>query len=67
MEGTEKEFAVWLGGTVSGGAATPTGSEGKFEFKGQISTFVAGGGVNEVVDMTVSIAPSTPITMGEDA
>ena len=67
MEGTEKEFAVWLGGSVSGGVATPTGSEGKFEFKGQISAFVVGGGVNEVVDMTVSIAPSTPITLGETA
>lgn len=67
MEGVEKEFAVWLGGTVSGAAVTPTGSEGKFEFKGQLSAYVVGGGVNEVVDMTVSIAPSTPITMGEDA
>ena len=67
MEGVEKEFAVWLGGTVSGSIATPTGSEGKFEFSGQLSAFVSGGGVNEVVDMTVSIAPSTPITMGEDA
>ena len=63
--GTEKEFAVWLGGTVSGGTTTPTGSEGKFEFKGQLSVFVNGGGVNEVVGMTVSIAPSTPITMAE--
>ena len=67
MEGTEKEFAVWLGGTVSAGTVTPTGSEGKFEFKGQLSVFVVGGGVNEVVDMTLSIAPSTPITMGADA
>lgn len=67
MEGVEKEFAVWLGGTVSGATVTPTGSEGKFEFSGQLSAYVVGGGVNEVVDMTVSIAPSTPITMGEDA
>lgn len=67
MEGVEKEFAVWLGGTVTGAVATPTGSEGKFEFSGQLSAYVVGGGVNEVVDMTVSIAPSTPITMGEDA
>ena len=67
MEGTEKQFAVWLGGTASGATVTPTGSEGKFEFSGQLSVFVVGGGVNEVVDMTISIAPSTPITMGEDA
>ena len=63
MEGTEKEFAVWLGGTVSGGVATPTGSEGKFEFSGKLSVFVTGGGVNEVVGMTITIAPSTKIVM----
>ena len=67
MEGTEADFAVWLGGTETGGVATPTGSDGKFEFKGALSVFVNGGGVNEVVNMTVSIAASTPITMGEGA
>lgn len=67
MEGTTKEFAVWLGGTETGGVATPTGSDGKFEFSGQLAVYVNGGGVNEVVGMTVSIAASTPITMGEDA
>ena len=67
MEGTEADFAVWLGGTVSGNAVTPTGSEGKFEFKGQLAVYVNGGGVNEVVNMTVSIAASTPITMGASA
>ena len=63
MEGTTADFAVWLGGTVANGVATPTGSDGKFEFKGQLSVYVNGGGVNEVVNMTVSIAASTPITM----
>jgi hypothetical protein len=67
MEGTESDFAVWLGGTVSGGSVTPTGSDGKFEFKGQLSVYVNGGGVNEVVNMTVSIAASTPIKLGTDA
>ena len=65
LEGIENHYAVWFGGTVEGGVATPTGSDGKFEFKGQLSVFVTGGGVNEVVGMTISIAPSTPITMGE--
>lgn len=64
MEGTEKDFAVWFGGTESGGVLTPDGSDGKFEFKGQLSVFPVGGGVNEVVDMTITIAPSTPITVG---
>lgn len=59
----EQGYAVWLGGTESGGVVTPTGSEGKFEFKGILSVFVVGGGVNEVVDMTITIAPSTPITV----
>ncbi len=64
MEGSEKDFAVWFGGTESGGVLTPDGSDGKFEFKGQLSVFPVGGGVNEVVDMTITIAPSTPITVG---
>ena len=62
LEGVETDFAVWMGGTVSSGAVTPTGDQGKYEFKGQLSVYVAGGGVNEVVDMKISIAPSTPIT-----
>lgn len=65
LEGTEHDFAVWFGGTVAGTVVTPTGSDGKFEFKGQLSAFPVGGGVNEVVDMTITIAPSTPITVGE--
>lgn len=60
--GTEGYYAVWFGATVSGGVATPTGTDGKFSFKGYLDVFVAGGGVNEVVDMTITIAPSTVIT-----
>lgn len=65
LEGKEEEYAVWFGGTESGGTLTPTGSDGKFKFNGQLSVFPVGGGVNEVVDMTITIAPSTPITMDE--
>lgn len=65
LEGQEVDFAVWLGGTVAGDVVTPTGSDGKFEFKGQLSVFVSGGGVNEVVGMTISIAPSTVIKVTE--
>lgn len=61
LEGTEQDFAVWFGGTVSNGVATPTGSDGKFAFKGKLVVFVSGGGVNEPVNMTISIAPSTEI------
>lgn len=63
LEDKDLSLAVWLGGTVSGGTVTPTGSDGKFEFTGRLSVFVVGGGVNEVVDMTISIAPSTVITV----
>ena len=65
LEGKEESYAVWFGGTENGGVLTPTGSDGKFAFKGQLSAFPVGGGVNEVVDMTVTIAPSTPITVAE--
>ena len=30
LEGTEKEFAVWFGGTEAGDTVTPTGDSGKF-------------------------------------
>ena len=65
LEGVENEFAVWFGGTEEANVLTPTGADGKFGFKGQLSVYPVGGGVNEVVDMKVSIAPSTPITMAE--
>ena len=63
LEGVENEYAVWFGGTESGDTVTPTGSEGKFKFTGALSVYASGGGVNEVVGMTITIAPSTPITM----
>lgn len=62
LEGTETNYAVWFGGTESGGVVTPTGDQGKFEFKGYLSVFVNGGGVNEPVNMTVTIMPSTVVT-----
>jgi len=67
LDGVEHDFAVWFGGTEEANVLTPTGSDGKFEFKGQLSVFPVGGGVNEVVDMTITIAPSTPITAAADA
>lgn len=61
---TEYDYAVWFGGTGDGSGLTPTGTDGKFEFKGKLSVFPVGGGVNEVVNMTITIAPSTPIQLG---
>lgn len=66
LEGTELELAVWFGGTVSGGVATPTGSDGKFEFKGYLTVNVTGSGVNEVVGMTITVAPTTVITVASE-
>ena len=62
LEGTTKSYSVWFGATVSGSTVTPTGTDGKFDFDGQLSVYVNGGGVNEVVNMTITVAPSTPIT-----
>lgn len=62
-DGKEYEWAVWLGGTESGATLTPDGTDGKFEFKGQLSCYVNGGGVNEVVDMTITLTPSTVISL----
>ena len=63
LKGMETEFAVWFGGTGEGDSLTPTGSEGKFKFKGYLTPRVVGKGVNEVREMIISIAPSTPITL----
>lgn len=52
LEGKSQKYQVWLG---------KDGDQGKFEFTGELSVYVNGGGVNEVVNMTISIAPSTPI------
>ena len=61
---TEEDYAVWFGGTETEGVVTPDGSNGKFSFKGKLSVHVNGGSVNEVVDMTITITPSTVITAG---
>lgn len=65
LEGEELDLALWFGGTETGGIVTPTGEEGKYNFKGYLSVFITGGGVNEVVGMTISVAPSSAITSGE--
>lgn len=58
---TNIPFAVWFGSSDADGV-TPDGHNGKFEFKGALDIYVSGGGVNEPVKMTISIAPSTVIT-----
>jgi hypothetical protein len=58
LKGDEESFAVYFG---------DAGAQGTFYFKGYLSVRVNGGGVNEVVGMTISIAPSTAITTTEPA
>ncbi len=52
LEGDEQEFEVWFG---------EDGVDGIFEFSGFVDVHVVGAGVNEVVDMIVTIAPSTEV------
>ena len=65
LEGKTRHYAVWFGGTEAGETVTPTGSDGKFKFQGQLSVYAAGAGVNEPVDMKVTIAASTNIVLDE--
>lgn len=67
LDGKNEKYAVWFGATETGGVLTPTGSDGKFSFEGQLSVFVVGAGTNEVRDMTITIAPSTPIKFEDQA
>lgn len=61
LEGKKASYAVWFGATGSPDKLTPDGSNGKFAFDGELSVYPVGGGVNEVVNMNITIAPSTPI------
>ena len=67
MEYVVHHFAVWLGATVANEVATPTGVDGKFEFDGYITVTKTGGGVNEVQNMTITIAPTTVIKQAQSA
>ena len=62
LEGQELDLALWFGGTKENGAITPTGTDGKFSYKGYINVFVAEGEVNAVHDMTVTTTASSEIT-----
>ena len=55
LKDTKTPYAIYFG---------ENGTEGKFTFEGYLSVRVNGGGVNEVVNMTISIAPATAITAG---
>lgn len=54
LENKTEKYAVWFGNDGQGSA-------GKFSFQGQLSVFVNATSVNGVVEMTITIVPSTPI------
>lgn len=69
LEESEEEYAVWFGGSENETThvVTPTGSNGKWTFKGTLSVYPLGKGVNEVVEMQVSIMPSTVVAFDSSA
>lgn len=61
LEGHQYDYALWFGASGEQGSETPDGHLGKFEWTGDISAGVNGGGVNEAVGMTITCTPSTVI------
>lgn len=62
LQGTQTEYAIWIGATTTGGVDTPTGENGKWAWTGDIYVFKAGGDVNAAQDMTITAFPSTEFT-----
>ena len=58
-DGETYHFAIYFGGTESGGTVTPTGDDGKFTFDGIADIYVSGKGVNEAREMVFTITPTT--------
>lgn len=60
LEGTEQDLAIWFGGTeAADGTVTPTGTDGKWSFKGFLSVGIVGKGVDEAREMQIHITPTT--------
>ena len=62
LEGAEQDLAIWFGGTKSGETITPTGTDGKWSFKGMISVGLVGGGVDAARQMTIHVTPTSDMT-----
>ena len=60
LEGTEQHFAVYIG---HGSDGTPDGHNGIITFDGYLGVATNEAGVDEVLEITISIAPSTPSTL----
>lgn len=57
------DISVWFGGTKAASAseATPTGVDGKFTTKGYVSVTPAGGEVNAISEMTITITKNADV------
>ena len=64
LEGEQLDFQLCFGSTsVDNAEDLGDGEDGIFEWSGDLVTWVTGGGVNEVVEATLSIAPSTEVKL----
>lgn len=63
LEGKIIDISVWFGGTKAASAseATPTGTDGKFDTKGYVSVTPAGGEVNAISEMTITITKNADV------
>ena len=60
LEGTEQDLAIWFGGTeAQDGTVTPTGTDGKWTFKGYISVGIVCKGADEAREMQIHVTPTT--------
>ena len=62
LVGTEQYLAIWFGGSMSGGSLVPSGSDGKWSFKGMVNVGIVGKGVDEAREMQVHITPTTDMS-----
>ena len=62
LEGHIYDYAVWFGASGGNGNEIPDGHLGKFDWSGEVSAGVSGGGVNEAVGMVINATPSTVVS-----
>lgn len=56
----EQDLSIWLGNDGDG-------TEGKFAGKGKVNVYVNEADVNAVIEMTVSVTPTTKFALEEEA
>lgn len=67
LKGQELDLAIWFGGEKTGNVTTPTGTNGKYSFKGIFDEpKITGKGTNEVREIVSSIAPTSGFSLDEE-